>query len=100
MSAIWKRLMVVSRGEKKFSPMMSTVAPLWLIVASGLLLFAVPGSWSLAHCPRSSLKTVGVNELVREPAMVSVSTSESPVCSKAMFEPPLSKPTPVKSCRL
>ncbi len=59
--------------------MVSTV-PVCRIVASGSVLFAVPGSLSFAYWPRSSLKKVGVKEVANEPVSVSVLTSESPVC--------------------
>jgi hypothetical protein len=95
-SATCQRLIVVSRGEKKFSPIVRMGVPPWLMVASGFELFAVPGSPSLAYWPRSSLKRVGVKEEVSVPATVSVLTSELPLCSKAIVDPLLSKPTPVK----
>ena len=92
--------MVVSRGEKKFSPIVRTGVPPWLMFASGRELLAVPGSPSFAYCPRSSLKRVGVKDDVSEPATVSVFTSEFPLCSKATVDPLLSKPTPVNFCLL
>jgi len=46
------------------------------------------------------LKSAGVKDDVSEPATVSVLTSELPLCSKATVDPLLSKPTPVKFCRL
>ena len=95
-SAIWKRLIVVSRGLKLLRPKVSTRCAPWLTTVSGSALLAWPGSWSFAYWRRTSLKKVGRKTELREALTVRVWTSASPVCSSAFVTPLFSLLPPVK----
>ena len=95
-SAICHRLIVVSRGLKLLRPIVSTVVPLCWTTASGLAVFASPGSSSRAYWNLISLNSFALRMLVHAALNVRVFTSDAPVCSKAFWAPPLSNPSPVK----
>ncbi len=96
LSAIWKRLIVVSRGLKELRPKKSTVLPPWRTSAPGSSVLEKPGSWSFATCTRSSLKNVGEKTDASEAFRVRVRTRLSPVPSSERFEPMFSLLPPVK----
>ncbi len=96
MSAIWKRLIVVSRGEKLLRPKVRMAAAPWLTTLSGSVVLERPGSWSRATCTRTSLKRVELNTEVNDAVSVRVLTRLSPVCSSLFVTPPVSLLPPVK----
>jgi hypothetical protein len=95
-SATCHLVMVVSRGEKKLRPKMSTVCPPWRELTSGSLVLASPGSSSLPYCTSSSLNRVGLKTEERDRFAVRVRTRLSPVCSSALVAPLFSLLAPVK----
>src|SRR6266702_1230834 len=76
------RRMLVKRGLKKFRPTTRSVTPPSRMVASGLMLFAWPGSLSRVYPPRATFTILDEIVEVSDPVRVSVVTSEAPVCSK------------------
>src|SRR6185369_10224077 len=83
LSAYCQCLMVVLRGLKLLRPTVKSVLPACLTTASGRLLLASPGSASRRNVMRAWLMVEFVNVEVTDPVMVSVWTSESPVCCSA-----------------
>ena len=73
---------MVSRGLKLLRPKEITVPP-WLMLVSGAVELAVPGSWSLAYWNLASLTMREEITVAREKVRVSVFTFELPVWSKA-----------------